>query len=776
MKWRRGSYFVPLLLACATAALYLPGLQDAPIYPVRDEMYFALNAHSLAASGRDSHGLWLPVYFPIGPLERPIMWFQPMLMYATALVVRVLPFTEATIRLPMAALGILDVVLMYLVAKLLFGRERFAITAAVLLALTPAHFIYSRCALDYQASLPFILGWLLCVLRYCREARPARLFMAGLVLGAGLYSYIGAYVWMPFYGLLTGVVIYKRREPVARYALLAAGFMLPAAFGLIVLWQHPEIIHDVLTRYDPAQQTSVGIAGTVQGFVHTRRLDEAVAVYSTFWNTQLLFIDGRMMLTGVAGVFLFAIAGALVVGVARAVLHRSAAAILMLGGLLAGPFPASFVNTPEVIYRGLAVLPFVVLLAVYGLEYISSASSARTRRLAFVAMWCVMIALAAAQREHLPYAQAFIRAATVPLALAGLATLLRRADIDGLGIGQTGLLAVLSLGAIQAVYYAAGYAVVLMATLVIFTAIGLATVLQWSIADRARFGPQIAIALLAFLASEFVYFYVDYSFVHRIAFIPAGAMLILVRLVCSGAVLAAAIGLARASRSAMTHGLSAAQQLLLASLLLAAIDLAYFHIDVFLDYRLRYLYVSAVLLSAIGFAMAGPRLAVARLRLGGLATVVLLTLVSIQFTVFYRDYFDGFRMRRSADPEARVTLAYDVLLRRLNDASVPVVYLGTNLDVPWLGDPDLFWRFYLLKHDRPDLLSRTIFANSSELDAGRVHQLAAGSIVVATVSPATNTTIDRMVWAGELKADTLVKSVAGVPMFWIGERTSPGVQ
>ena len=59
----------------------------------------------------------MPVYFPIGPLERPLMWFQPMLMYTIALVLRVLPFTESSIRLPMVGVGIIDVVLMYFVAK-----------------------------------------------------------------------------------------------------------------------------------------------------------------------------------------------------------------------------------------------------------------------------------------------------------------------------------------------------------------------------------------------------------------------------------------------------------------------------------------------------------------------------------------------------------------------------------------------------------------------------------------------------------------------------------
>jgi hypothetical protein len=86
------------LLAFATAALYLPRLQDAPVYPQRDEMYFALTAHSIAFTGHDPSGMFMPVYFPIGPIGRPLMWFQPMLMYAIAGVVRILPINETNVR------------------------------------------------------------------------------------------------------------------------------------------------------------------------------------------------------------------------------------------------------------------------------------------------------------------------------------------------------------------------------------------------------------------------------------------------------------------------------------------------------------------------------------------------------------------------------------------------------------------------------------------------------------------------------------------------------
>ena len=481
-------------------------------------------------------------------------------------------------------------------------------------------------------------------------------------------------------------------------------------------------------------------------------------------------------MTGAAGVFLLPIAGALVVGVARSLRHLDPVSILLLGGLVSAPLPASFVNKPEAIRRALEVLPFVVLLAAYGLDYVRSAASGRARRFAFVAIWGVLIYLASAYRDYLPHAQGFIRASTVPLALAGLATLLRRVAIDRLNVGQIALVSMLSLGAIQVTYWVAGYGVVLNATIAMMAALGLATVLRWTIADRAPLGPLTALVLLAVVASEFVYFYVDYPFVRRVAFLPASALLMTVRFVCSGALLLAAIAIARLPRDLWRDGLSRVRQIAAASLTLVAIQVAYFHVDYFSDYRVRFLYASTVLLAAVGLTMVLRGVTVARLRLGQFATVALLALVLIQFTSFYVDYFGEFRIRRSSDPEARVSLAYDTLLERLQGRPVPAVYLSNDIDYPWLLDRDLFWRFYLVKHNRHDLLPRTIIADASQMDGDHVPRLAPGAVVVTAASRFSQSMVDRLVSAGELKAYTLVKSVADVPMFWILERTGGGVK
>ena len=74
------------------------------------------------------------------------------------------PLTEQSMRLPTAVIGMLDILLIYGVARRLFRRSRSGHAGGALLALSPAHFIFSRQALDYICPLPFVLGWLWCLM------------------------------------------------------------------------------------------------------------------------------------------------------------------------------------------------------------------------------------------------------------------------------------------------------------------------------------------------------------------------------------------------------------------------------------------------------------------------------------------------------------------------------------------------------------------------------------------------------------------------------------
>ena len=157
---------IALGLGALALLLYTWRLDTSPIYLQHDEIFFALQAQAISTTGHDSNGRLLPVYFEV---ERG-HWFQPAIIYAMALVFKAVPPSIAAIRTPTAIVGAVNVVLMFFIARRLFHRTGIAVLAPLMLTLTPAHFIHSRVAMDYLFPIPFVLGWLLCLLAFHRDA------------------------------------------------------------------------------------------------------------------------------------------------------------------------------------------------------------------------------------------------------------------------------------------------------------------------------------------------------------------------------------------------------------------------------------------------------------------------------------------------------------------------------------------------------------------------------------------------------------------------------
>ena len=192
----RHTLLLVVAITTASALLYATRLGYAPAYLMHDESKFALQAISIASSARDLTGRLLPIFFtePEFPAGR-----DPAVIYLTAAALTWLPVSEANVRLPIALVGVLNIVLMFLLARHLFGSLRMALVAAGFLALTPVHFIRSRLVLSPQTSIPIILAWLLCVAAFSERPTRRRLATACAWLGLGAYTYLACVVMMPVY-------------------------------------------------------------------------------------------------------------------------------------------------------------------------------------------------------------------------------------------------------------------------------------------------------------------------------------------------------------------------------------------------------------------------------------------------------------------------------------------------------------------------------------------------------------------------------------------------
>jgi 4-amino-4-deoxy-L-arabinose transferase-like glycosyltransferase len=462
MKPGASEWLIALVLGAATLTLYAWRVQDTPIYVSPDEAIIAVDAYSLATTGRDVHGRFMPLYFQVQmPGEERTGWFTPAIFYLSVPFLKVLRFSERAIRLPTVFVGVTNIVLMYFIGRRLFQRRSSAIVGSVLLMLTPAHFMLSRYALDYLYPLPFILGWLLCLLIFLETDRIVMLVVATLLLGIGFYSYIAAVVMMPLYFVLTCWVLWSRPGRFRLLAVAAAGFGVPLMILMPWLVSHPTAFADTVNRYNLYDAKSLNALQGLRSFLSYPSLDRMSFLYWSFFNPSFLFFSGDRQMTfstREVGVFVFAIAILLPLGIVRVLgVARSRASLLVLLGFITAPVAALLGAEDGVIIRATELLPFGVLLAVFGVEYLWSAKIADRPRRFLLPAGIGLLALGIAYAGWMAVTQGRLASSIVGLLLLGAGMLAAAALSDRMPLGRLVACCVLAWAPIQFSYFASDY-------------------------------------------------------------------------------------------------------------------------------------------------------------------------------------------------------------------------------------------------------------------------------------------------------------------------------
>jgi hypothetical protein len=398
-----------VLLVGVTAFLYCWDLGGAPVYLGGDEAHFGVHAYSIAQTGRDLNGRMMPLFFNLSdPLAPPsdatrTRWYQPTLFYLMAIVLRFVPLTETSVRAPAALMAsVLNPLLMYAVGMRLFNDRRYAALGAAILVSSPPHFVLGRQALDYICPLPFLLGWLWCLLAAVEADSVGLWFVAGLILGIGVYSYLASWMMMPLLLIVTWLAQYRRGRRFAPSAAAAGlGFVLPVLLLVPWLWVHPEMLRDTLGRYQ-----------LQSGRVLPRLNDVAdkVSEYWDYFDPAFLFLNGGVSTTtstGRSGVFLLPVAVLLPVGIYALLRRRRSVpvGVVLLAGLAAAPIPATLSGDRYMVQRALFILPFGALIATFGALVLLRSPSRWARWLTVALLAAMPLQFAYVYRDYFTHYQ-----------------------------------------------------------------------------------------------------------------------------------------------------------------------------------------------------------------------------------------------------------------------------------------------------------------------------------------------------------------------------------
>ena len=367
------------LLVVTGWLLYATRLGEVPVYVMHDEAQGALQAHSIATTGRDLSGRLFPLYFtePEFPPGR-----DPALIYVTALGLKLLPFTEAGVRTPTALIAVLNVVLMFLAARRVFQSDAMGLIAAGMLLLTPIHFIRGRLLLSPLYSIPFILAWLWSFARFEQQRTPRRLVMAAMWLGLGAYSYLAAVVMMPVYLAVTLAVGFRRLGlgAAVKAAAAFAATLIPMVWWYVT---HPERNAQIVSAYQ--------LDATAES-----PLPRWIGMYWSFFDPSFLFVSGDSSLinsTREAGFFPLAFAILLPIGLYDVVRSRQPLPLSIGIGVLTAPLVSMISGSIEM-NRVMFAIPFGVLLAAYGVNVMLRARPMAIRAAAVVLLLTIPLQFA----------------------------------------------------------------------------------------------------------------------------------------------------------------------------------------------------------------------------------------------------------------------------------------------------------------------------------------------------------------------------------------------
>jgi hypothetical protein len=306
----------------------------------------------------------------------------------------------------------------------MFKNEALAFVAAAMLALTPAHFILSRYALDYLYPVPFLLGWLLCMLAYLEHGRARTLFAATFVLGIGFYSYIAAVLMAPVYLLFTAGLLFHARRPGRDYLVAAAGFVVPLLLFVPWYFTHPTAFADTANRYELYDTSTMNALQGIRSFFSYNNIEARAATYWSFLNPSFLFFTGDLQMpfsTRAVGIFLLPVAVLMVAGIGFAIRHPSAPNVLIVLGFFSAPLAAVLVPENSEIIRAAVMLPFGVLLASMGVVALWRWPFLQRARVVMMPIGLVVLLGALAYAARSLVTLGHLTSSTGPLILAGAA-------------------------------------------------------------------------------------------------------------------------------------------------------------------------------------------------------------------------------------------------------------------------------------------------------------------------------------------------------------------
>lgn len=358
-----------LLILSVASVLRFYRLGVVPYSITWDEAAVGYNGWAVANFGRDEWGNFLPLVFKSFEDDK-----HPVHIYFTALSVKTFGLSEFATRLPSAVFGVLNVVLIFYLARIMLKSELTAISAATILALSPYSIHFSRFNHELQFVLFFFMSGLL-LFFYALRDKPFLLPVSALSFGVTFIAYHSAKVVVP--AMVASLAVFYFRDLLRIKMHTALAGLVFCLFAWVVF------LNPALLGFARARQTSVFTKERVRetysyqkyGNELLGKVEVAAGFYVSYFDFAYLFVSGdknARLSAQSSGQFYWLDSILLSLGVIFLLLNRSRAVFVLMIWALLGPMPASLSSDTQHASRSMFMFGSWHLIAAYGLSSVVS--------------------------------------------------------------------------------------------------------------------------------------------------------------------------------------------------------------------------------------------------------------------------------------------------------------------------------------------------------------------------------------------------------------------
>lgn len=207
-------------------------------YPVQlnhDEVSQVYDAISIAQTGKDIYGNFLPTIFPsVNDFK------SPFYTYSTSLIYLLVGNHEWLIKVTGILFGVLIIPAVFLFTRKLFNSSKVALFSAFFTAISPAEIFFSRKSFENGAGVFFVMMAAFFILKYLeKQQKRIWLILAIIFSSFGMYTYFSHAIIIPLM-LISFILIFKNNISFKKHLWAFLLWIILIIPLFLIIWTNPD--------------------------------------------------------------------------------------------------------------------------------------------------------------------------------------------------------------------------------------------------------------------------------------------------------------------------------------------------------------------------------------------------------------------------------------------------------------------------------------------------------------------------------------------------------